>query len=70
MRNLKWLNFIRSTTLKREILWHSNRTHSNVLWRKYKGKIITCNSNFLLICTCCRSNCVVSQAFVDEFSTV
>ena len=70
MRNLKLLNFILSTTLKREILWHSNRIYSNVLWRKYVGKIITCNSNLLLICTYCRSNCVISQAFVDEFSTV
>ena len=70
MRHLKLLNFILSTTLKREILWHSNRTYSTVLWRKYVGKIITCNSNFLLICTYHRSHCVVSQAFVDEFSTV
>ena len=70
MRHLKLLNFILSTTLKREILWQSNKTYSTVLWRKYVGKIITCNSNFLLICTYCRSHCVVSQAFVDEFSTV
>ena len=70
MRNLKLLNFILSTTLKREILWHSIRTYSNVLWRKYVGIIITCNSDFLLICAHCRSNYVVSQAFVDEFSTV
>ena len=70
MRNLKLLNFILSTSLQREILRHSNRTYSNVLWRKYVGTIITSNSNFPLICTYCRSNCVVSQAFVDEFPTV